>query len=49
MPRRPTDLDNSRARATVLAVCAGSRLFDRFCCSQSFVFSLSLSLGDSWI
>ena len=49
VPGRPTNLDQSWARAC----CAGSRcgwgLFGHFFSSLSFLFSFSLSLGDGQI
>ena len=46
VPGRPTNLDNSRARA--YCACSGSRwgLFGHFFSRLSFLFSFSLSLGD---
>ena len=44
---RPTYLDESRARPTVLAVGAGWGCLDIFCSHLSFLFSFSLSLGET--
>ena len=44
-PGRPTDLDYSRARA--YWACSGWGLFRHFFSHLSFLFSFSLSLGDS--
>ena len=46
--RRPTNLDNSRARAYCACSRCGWGLFGHFCSCPSFLFSfsLSLSLGD---
>ena len=45
VPGRPTNLDYSRARAYCACGC-GWGLFGRFFSRLSFLFSLSLSLGD---
>ena len=44
VPGRPTNLDQSRARA--YCACSGCGLFGHFFSCLSFLFSLSLSLGD---
>ena len=46
VPGRPTNLDNSRARA--YCACSSYRwgLFGHFFSRLSFLFSFSLSLGD---
>ena len=46
VPGRPTNLDNSRARAYCAYSGCGWRLFDHFFSRLSFLFSFSLSLGD---
>ena len=47
VPGRPTNLDNSRARA--YCACSGCGLFGHFFTRLSFLFSFSLSLGDGLI
>ena len=44
VPGRPTNLDDSRARAN--CACSGCGLFGHFYSRLSFLFSFSLSLGD---
>ena len=46
VPRRPTNLDNSRARAYCACGRCGWGLFEHFFSRLSFLFSFSLSLGD---
>ena len=46
MPGRPTNLDDSRARAYCACSGCGWGLFGHFYCRLSFLFSFSLSLGD---
>ena len=43
VPVRPTNLDNSRARAYCACSRCGWELFGHFCSSLSFLFSFSLS------
>ena len=43
---RPTNLDLSRARAYCACIMCGLGLFGHFFSRLSFLFSLSLSLGD---
>ena len=45
-PERPTSLDDSKARVTVLAVDVGGGCLDIFSNTCHFFFSFSLSLGD---
>ena len=45
MPRRPSNVDTSRARPTVLAVGAGDGCLDIFS-YLSYLFSFSLSMAD---
>ena len=49
VPGRPTNMNNSRARA--YCACSGCRwgLFGHFYSRLSFLFSFSLSLGDGLI
>ena len=46
VPRRPTNLDNSRARAYCACSRCGWGLFGHFFSHLSLLFSFSLSLGD---
>ena len=46
VPRRPTNLDYSRARAYCACSRCGLRLFGHIFSRLSFLFSYSLSLGD---
>ena len=46
VPGRPTNLDNSRARAYCACSGCGWGLFGHFFSHLSFLFSFSLSLGD---
>ena len=46
VPRRPTNLDKSRARAYCSCSRCGWGLFGHFFSRLSFLFSFSLSLGD---
>ena len=46
VPGRPTNLDNSRARAYCACSGCGLGLFGHFFSHLSFLFSFSLSLGD---
>ena len=46
LPERPTNLDNSRARAYCTCSRCGWGLFGHVFSHLSFVFSFSLSLGD---
>ena len=46
VPRRPTKLDDSRARAFRLCDRCGWGLFGHFFSHLSLLFSFSLSLGD---
>ena len=46
VPGHPTDLDYSRARACCACSRCGWGLFGHFFSHLSFLFSLSLSLGD---
>ena len=46
VPGRPTNLDNSRARAYYACIRCGWGLFGHFFTRLSFLFSFSLSLGD---
>ena len=43
VPRRPTDLDSSRARSNRTCSRCGLRLFRHFSSRLSFLFSFSLS------
>ena len=47
VPGRPTNLDESRARAYCAYNGCGWGLFGHFYSRLSFLFSFSLSLGDS--
>ena len=47
VPGRPTNLGNSRARAYCACSRCGCWLFGHFFSLLSFLFSFSLSLGDS--
>ena len=47
VPGRPTDLDNSRARAYCACSRCGWGLFGHFFSHLSFFSSFSLSLGDA--
>ena len=47
VPVRPTNLDCSRARAYCACSRCGRGLFGHFFSLLSFLFSFSLSLGDS--
>ena len=49
MQVHPTNLDNSRARTTMLAVGADGGCLESFCFHLSYLFSFSLSLGDGSI
>ena len=49
VPGRPTCLVRSRAKATALTVGVGGGCSDIFFSRLSFLFSLSLSLGDGTI
>ena len=46
VPGRPTNLDDSRARAYCACSGCGWGLFGHFYSRLSFLFSFSLSLGD---
>ena len=46
VPGRPTNLDQSRARAYCASVGVGGCCLDIFLSRLSFLFSFSLSLGD---
>ena len=46
VPGRPSNLDNSRARAYCACSVCGLGLFGHFFSRLSFLFSVSLSLGD---
>ena len=46
VPWRPTNLDDSRARAYCACSRCGGGLFGHFYSSLSLLFSFSLSLGD---
>ena len=46
VPGRPTNLDKSRTRAYCACSRCGWGLFGHFFSHPSFLFSLSLSLGD---
>ena len=46
VPGRPTNLDNSRARAYCACSSCGWGLFGHFYSHLSLLFSFSLSLGD---
>ena len=46
VPGRPTNLDNSRARAYCACSRCGWGVFGHFFAHLSFLFSFSLSLGD---
>ena len=46
LPGRPTNLDNSRARACCTCSRCGWGLFGHVFSHLSFLFSFSLSLGD---
>ena len=46
VPRRPANLDYSRARAYCACSGCGCGLFGHFFSRLSFLFSFSLSLGD---
>ena len=46
VPRRPTSLDDSRARAYCACSRCGWGLFGHFFSHLSFLLSFSLSLGD---
>ena len=47
VPGRPTNLDDSRARACCACSRCGLGLFGHFYSRLSFLLSFSLSLGDS--
>ena len=49
VPGRPTNLDNSRARANCACSRCGWGLFGHFLSHLSFLTSFSLSLGDGLI
>ena len=46
VPGRPTNLDNSGAKAYCTCSRCGRGLFGHFFCHLSLLFSFSLSLGD---